>query len=137
MALFRVQEGKNTGQIKWLIHLKDGVTRTSVESYPHDIPQDQITSVERIVDVYPRTPLVASILKSDVLTNFFVKTSASRAMSPMGGGGSSPTIIEERIVGAFIPPNKSPIRLELSVEPRTGNVKLRAIKVPRMSKDGF
>ena len=122
-------------QVKWLIHLKDGKTLTSNDCYPHDVPQETITSVERIVELPGGRTQVASVLKSEVLTNFFVKTTASKEMRPFGGS-PSPTVVEERIVGAFVLPQETPVRLELIID-KTGKVKLRTHRVNIMRKDGL
>jgi len=120
----------------WVIHLKNGKTLTSDECCPHEVPQDEITSCERISETKSGN-LVTSIMKSDVLTDFFVKTSANKPMQ-MFGGQAAPVIIDERILGAFIPPQDTPVRLELITEPGTGRVKLRAIKVAKeYRKDGL
>lgn len=116
---------------KWIIHLRNGKTLTDKDSYPHDVNQEEITSVERV-----EGNKVASIMRSEVLTNFFVKTSASQDLAILGEG-TYPVHVEERIVGAFIMPQDSPVRIELIIDPETGNVKLRATRVSKVRKDGL
>jgi len=116
---------------KWVIHLKNGKTLTDRDCYPHNVPQEEITSVERI-----EGDLIATIQKSPCLSSFFVKTTASQDLNPFDGV-SSPAQIEERIVGAFISPQKDPVRIELIIVPGTRNVKLRVIPVLTVRRDGL
>ena len=116
---------------KWLIHLTDGRTLTDKDAYPHDVPSDQITSVERIVD-----NRVYTICGSPVLKNFFVKTTAAQSLSLVGKGVRPPEILE-RIIGCYIEGKNGPVRLELVISPSTGNCKLIAIPVRKITKDGF
>lgn len=116
---------------KWLIHLKDGRTLTDKDAYPHDVPAGQITSVERIINGKAYT-----ICGSPVLKNFFVKTTAARMLSLVGKGVRPPEIME-RIVGCFIEGKDGPIRLELMIQPSTGNCKLVAVPVKKITKNGF
>jgi len=116
---------------KWIIHTKDGKTFTDKDCYPHEVDQETITSVERV-----EGDMIASILKSPCLTNFHVKTTASQDFLP-AEGRANPVQIEERIVGAFIPPQDKPVRLELIIVPGTRNVKLRVVPVSTMRKDGL
>lgn len=116
---------------RWAIHLKDGKTLTDKDCYPHEVDQEEITSIERI-----EGDLIATIMKSSCLTSFFVKTSASQDINPFEGG-TRPVQIEERIVGAFLPPQERPVRLELIIVPGTRNVKLRVLSVNTLRKDGL
>ena len=117
---------------EWIIHLKDGRTFTDKDGYPWDFPQDQITSVERIVNGKAYT-----ICNSPFLKNFFVKTLAGQTISLMGGGPPSAPVIMERILGCFIETKQGFIRLELAINPSTGSCKLIAIPTKEISKDGF
>lgn len=116
---------------RWCIHLKDGKTLTDREHYPHEVDQEKITSVERI-----EGDLVVTILKSECLSNFFVKTAASQDMDPFSGK-AAPVRVEEKIVGAFILPQEKPIRIELAIVPGTRNVKLRVFPVNILRRDGL
>ena len=116
---------------KWLIHLKDGRTLTEKDCYPHEVDPEQITSVERV-----EGDMVITIMKSPCLTHPFVKSSASQDMNPFDGY-ISPAIVEERILGGWIPPSDKWTRVELVIVPNIRNVKLRAIEVDRMRKDGL
>lgn len=113
-----------------MIHTKNGQTYTSRDAYPWDVPEDEITSVERIVD-----GTVYTIKKSKSLHHFFVKTTAGKTFSPFSG--STEDVIHERIIGCYIDGKDGPVRLEMVVDPNTGNVKLSATKVSRVRKDGF
>jgi len=46
-------------------------------------------------------------------------------------------MIHEKIIGCFLKGESGPIRLELSIDPRTGNCKLMATPVKKITKDGF
>jgi len=116
---------------KWIIHLKDGRTLTDKDAFPHEVPSDEITSVERIVN-----GRVYTICRSPLLTNFFVKTTAARTLSLTSGQPSTPMILE-RIIGCYIEGKDGPIRLELKINPENGNCKLVAIPVKKITKDGM
>jgi len=109
---------------KWIIHLKDGRTFTDRDGYPWNFPQDQISSVERVINGRTYT-----ICGSPLFKNFFVKTTAGQTISLVGGGVPSKPTVMERILGCYIEGKDGPIRLELSVDPATGNCKLNAFKV--------
>jgi len=110
---------------QWLIHLKNGSTITDEKAYPHEIDQEQITSVERIIE-----GVVVSLLKSECLSNFFVKTTASQDFMPFPDGRPMPSTIEERIVGAYIMPQKTPVVVDISFDPQSFNYKVRVIPMP-------
>jgi len=117
--------------VQWIIHLKDGRTLTDKEALPNDIPSEEISSVERIVNGRAYT-----IYGSPVLKNFFVKTTAAQTLAVTSGKVEPPTILE-RIIGCFIEGKNGPIRLELSIDPIHGHCKLNAIPVKKVTKDGF
>ena len=115
---------------QWIIHLKDGRTLTDKDCYPHSVDQDLITSVERVEDGW-----VATILKSDLFTNFFVKRTASVDLV-FGKEGAKPVRVEESIVGCFILPREDPIRLELVIASEKKRVKVRGDPVEEMGEEG-
>jgi len=117
--------------VEWLIHLKNGKTLTDKDAYPHEIPSEQITSVERIVK--GRTYTICS---SPVLRNFFVKTTAARTMSLVGKGVREQQVLE-RIIGCYVVSKDKPVRIELCIDPHGGNCKLIATPVKVITKDGF
>jgi len=117
--------------VKWIIHLKDGRTLTDKDAFPHEVPSDQITSVERIVNSRAYT-----ICNSPVFKNYFVKSTAAQTFALLSGHQEPPTVLE-RIIGCYVEGKEGPIRLELKIDPRTGNVKLVAIPVDRITKDGM
>ena len=116
---------------RWIIHLKDGRTLTDRDAYPHDISNEQITSVERIVN-----GKVYTIKNSPVLKNFFVKSTEGKTLA-LFTGGTRPAVVYERILGCFVEGKDGPIRLELTVDARTGNCKLIAVPTKKITKDGF
>jgi len=117
----------------WLIHTKSGKTYTSKEKYPWDVPEEEITSVERIVDGKS-----VSIRKHPDLHHFFVKSTESRDFVMMGPNpGARPPVVEARAVGCHIGTAPNIYRLELACDPRTGNVCLTVQKVKEATKDGF
>jgi hypothetical protein len=116
-----------------LIHTKSGKTFTSKTHYPWDVPEENITSVERVIDGKS-----IAIKKHPALHHFFVKSTESRDFVMVGARpGSRPPTVEARAVGCHIgkPPNV--YRLELGCDPRTGNVILSARKVTEATRDGF
>jgi len=117
--------------VEWIIHLKNGKTLTDKDAYPSDIDSSEISSVERIVN-----GRVYTICGHPSLKNFFVKTTAARLISLVGGGVRPPQIME-RILGCFIETKEGPVRLELVIDPNKGNCKLVATKVKQITKDGF
>lgn len=121
--------GKGKG---WNIHLRDGTTLTEKDCVPHraDI-QDEITSLERI-----EGPVVFSIKHTKALHFFFAKRDASQDMSPFSGK-VDPAKVELSTIGVYVLPNKKPVRLDLMVVPGTTNVRLVAIEVDKIRKDGL
>jgi hypothetical protein len=109
---------------QWLIHLDDGTTITDEKAYPHEIDQDKITSVERIVE-----GVVITLLKSDCLRFFFVKTAAYQDFMPFPDGTPMPAVIEEKILGAHILPQKTPVVIDISFDPQSFNYKIRVVPV--------
>jgi len=97
---------------------------TDEEAYPHEVDQDQITSVERIVD-----GVVISLMKSDCLKYFFVLTSASIDFKPFGENEQRPTQIEERILGAFILPQKNPVVIDTNFDIRSNSFKVKVLSL--------
>lgn len=117
----------------WLIHTKSGKTFTSKTHYPWDVPEDEITSIERIVDSKS-----IAIKKQPGLHHFFVKSTESRDFVMMGlKKGARPPVVEARAVGCHIGEGDNVYRIELECDPRTGNVLLDVKKVKRATKDGF
>ena len=116
---------------EWIIHLKNGKSLTDKDAYPSDIDSNTISSVERIVDGRTYT-----ICNHPSFSNFFVKTTAARLISLVGKGVRPPEILE-RILGCHILTEKGPIRLELVINPQTNSCKLTAVKVAKITKDGF
>ena len=116
--------------VEWIIHLKNGSTLTDKDVYPSDVPSDQITSVERIISGRAYT-----ICGSPALHNFFVKTTASKVLPLYASDDDTPTEILERIIGCFVV--SGPTRIELCIDPNTGNCKLVATPVKVVTKDGF
>ena len=117
--------------VRWIIHLKNGKTLTDKDAFPHEIPSEQITSVERIVN-----GRVYTICGSSVLKNFFVKTTAAQTLSLTSGQPTEPTVLE-RIIGCYIEGKDGPVRLELKINPANGNCKLVAVPVEKITKDGM
>lgn len=120
-----------TEEVLWMIHLRDG--RTIKNENIWDVPEDEITSIERVVD-----GKLYTIRKSPALTNFFVKTTSGQELRMLPGKNIvSPPVIVERIVGAYVKPSDKPVRIELAIDPKTGNVKLSCFPVKEITKDGF
>jgi len=116
---------------EWIIHLKNGRTLTDKDAYPSDVDSKEISSVERIINGKTYT-----ICNHPFFSNFFVKTTAARMLSLVGKGVRPPQIME-RILGCYVVTEAGPVRLELVINPHNGNCKLTAIKVDKMTKDGF
>ena len=117
----------------WLIHTKSGKTYTSKTHYPWQVENDQITSVERIINKRS-----IAIKKSPVLHTFFVKTTMSQDFVPNVRNGTRPPQVEARAVGCYIKGEGGKnIRVELVCNPKTGNVYLEAKEVKKVTKDGF
>jgi len=121
---------------RWIIHLKSGKSYTDKEKYPWDVPEDEITSVERII-----SGRSISIKKHPALHNFFVKTTESRDLAMMTSPGQQaevkPPMVEARTVGAHIGESPNVYRLELFIDPRNQNVQLQVTKVEKATRDGF
>jgi len=109
---------------QWLIHLRNGKTITDEQAYPHELDQNQITSVERIIE-----GVVVTLLKSECLSDFFVKTTAFQDFMPFPEGQTMPPVIEERIVGGYIPPQKTPVIVDIALDPRSFNYKVKVVPV--------
>lgn len=115
-----------------MIHLKDGTTLTQETTYPHEVDSELVTSVERVVG-----KKVISILKSDLIEDFFVMTEEYQLMMfRPGRQGGTPTVTH-RTVGCFLKGSDPPIQCLLSMDPRTGNVVFEAYAVKKKRKDGF
>lgn len=117
--------------VRWIIHLKSGKSFTDKDGLPSDYPQDQITSVERIISDRHYV-----ICNSPFFRNFFVKTSASQTYTLIGGGPPGKPVVTERILGCYFETKDGPVRLELAVDPN-GNCKLSTKKVKKVTLDGF
>jgi hypothetical protein len=121
---------------RWIIHTKDGKSYTDATHLPSDVPDDQITSVERVVN---GKSIV--IKKNPDLYFFFVKATESKDLVITFEGAQGPVdrpkVVEALAIGCHLgqPPNV--YRLELECDPRTGNVLLQIQKVKEATKDGF
>lgn len=126
---------KEKEKAKWITHTQDGKSYTSKTHYPWDVPEEEITSVERIVAGGKHI----IIGKSDGLSAFFVKMEEGIDFAMMGKNpGQRPKKVHKEVVGCHIAVDDDNIyRLELAYVPRNGSVVLTAKKVKKITKDGF
>ena len=117
-----------------MIHLKDGITLTDADVYPHEVDSELITSVERVVGGRTMT-----IKKSPLIDTFFVGTEASIDFKMMGRGAgtASPPQTIKRILGCYVKDSDPPIQCQFSVDPRTGNTLVEFLEVHRKAAEGI
>jgi len=119
---------------QWMIHLKDGVTLTDDDCYPHEVDSERITSVERVVR--GRT---ITIKQSPLIEGFFIGTEASADFKMLGPGAgtSTPTETLKRILGCYIKDSDPPIQCQFSMDPRTHNTMLELFEVHNKAPEGI
>lgn len=127
--------GKLAGRT--LIHFKDGSTLTDKDIYPHQLTEEQfenVTSVERVVVGWHLT-----ILKSPLVKSYFIISEATQALKlvPKGGKFSPPPIMRGRSIGCYLEGSDPPVKLILTMDPRTKNITLEAIWVKNFRPNGF
>jgi hypothetical protein len=119
-----------------LMHFNDGSTLTDEDLHPrelYELPEEMIerlTSVERVIQSRHLT-----ILKSPLLTNFFVMSDAYRDWGFVEGvcGGE----ITLRSIGCHLRNSDPLIRVKFSMDPRTMDVLLQAEHVKSLDVRGF
>jgi len=123
----------------WLIHMKDGVTLTDADCFPHEVEvmqqrgysSDDMTSVERIIRGKHLT-----IKKSVFIDTFFVATEEGIDMK-MLPGRQAPPIITKRIIGCYVKDADPPLQVRLIMDPRTYDTKLKFIRVKKKTLRGI
>ena len=118
-----------------IMHFKDGTTLTERDLYPHQLSEEQfqnLTSVERVVKGWH-----LSILKSDLIKNFFILTEAHQALK-LGRAGrhTLPPQISFRALGCYLKDSDPPVKLILAMDP-LNNVFLESTWTKDFRPDGF
>lgn len=120
-----------------IMHFKDGSTLTDKDIYIHDLTEEQLadlTSVERVIRGWH-----LSILKSEIIKSFFIITENVQLLQ-LGGygvGPPKPPIITMRALGCYLEDSDPPVKVLLSMDPRTYSVVLEASHVEKFRPDGF
>lgn len=127
--------GKLAGRT--LMHFKDGTTLTDHDLWPHHLTEEQLgnlTSVERVVVGWHLT-----ILKSALVKSYFIITEATQALKlvPKGGKFSPPPIMSGRSIGCYLEGSDPPVKLMLTMDPRTKSIKLESTWVKSFRPNGF
>jgi hypothetical protein len=119
-----------------IMHFSDGSTLTDKDVYPHRLTEEQVeslTSVERVVRGWH-----ISILKSECVRNFFIMTEAyQNLVLSKPGIQAPPPKISMRTLGCYLVDSDPPVRISLSMDPRTLSVVLKAQHVNKFRPDGF
>jgi len=123
----------------WLIHMKDGVTLTDADCFPHEVEvmkqrgylPDDITSVERIIHGKHLT-----IKKSPFIDTFFVATEEGIDMK-MVPGAKMPPVVTKRMLGCYVKDTDPPLQTRLIMDPRTYDTKLKFIRVTKKTLRGI
>ena len=127
--------GKLAGRT--LMHFKDGSTLTDKDVWPHQLTSEQfqdLTSVERVVQGWH-----LSILKSPLVLSYFIATEVTQGLKlkPQGGKSYPPAKISMRSIGCYLEGSDPPVKLVLSMDPRTKNVALEATWTKNFRPNGF
>jgi hypothetical protein len=119
------------------MHFKDGTTLTDKEVWPHLLTEEQfqnITSVERVVQGWHLT-----ILKSALIKNYFIATEVTQGLKlkPKGGKSFPPAKISMRSIGCYLEGSDPPVKLVLSMDPRTKGILLESTWTKNFRPNGF
>jgi len=117
------------------MHFSDGSTLTDDDVYPHQLSEEQqsrLTSVERIVKGWHLT-----IMKSPYVCNFFISTTAYQNMTLKPGRQGPAPEVALRALGCYIKDSDPPLRLTLSMAPKSKNVSFIVEAVDSFRPDGF
>jgi hypothetical protein len=118
-----------------IMHFSDGSTLTDKEIWPHELSEEdyqKLTSVERVIRGWH-----LSILKSPCIRSFFHQTTAYQDMMLIPGRHGPPPKISARALGCYLSDGDPPVRLTLSMEPKSHNVSLDVDLVSSFRPDGF
>lgn len=124
-------------QGRTILHFKDGTTLTDKEVWPHQVTEEQfknITSVERVVQGWHLT-----ILKSELVKSYFIMTEVTQALqlTPKGGISAPPPKMTGRTIGCYLEGSDPPVRLNLTMDPRTKYIVLESAWVKNFRPNGF
>lgn len=127
--------GKLAGRT--LMHFTDGTTLTDKDIWPHQLTEKQfrdLTSVERVVQGWHLT-----ILKSPLIKSYFIITEVTQALKlvPEGGIFSPPPKMRARSIGCYLKGSDPPVKLLLSMDPRTKNIMLESTWTRNFRPNGF
>jgi hypothetical protein len=127
--------GKLAGRT--LMHFSDGTTLTDKDVWPHQLTEEQfqdLTSVERVVQGWH-----LSILKSALVKSYFIITEVTQALklTPKGGRSSPPAKMRGRTLGCYLEGSDPPVKLLLTMDPRTKNIFLEAIWCKNFRPNGL
>lgn len=117
-----------------IMHFKDGSTLTDKEIYPHELSEEQfqsLTSVERVVKGWH-----LSVLKSNLIKNFFIMTEAHADMQLRPGKHGPPPQISLRALGCYLKDSDPPVKVVLAMDP-LGNIILESAWMKNFRADGF
>lgn len=119
------------------MHFKDGKTLTDQDVWPHLLTEEQfqnLTSVERVVLGWHLT-----ILKSDLINSYFIMTEVTQGLKllPKGGKSYPPALISVRSIGCYLEGSDPPVKLTLSMDPRTKNIVLESTWTKSFRPNGF
>ena len=113
--------------VLWRVKTRE---KTVEDVEPHKV-EGEILSVERYVG-----GRVFRIPMKPYLASPYMKTDACFSMSMNGKGGGNR--VTGRIVGVHLKPKSDRFyRLELHVDPSTGNCQLNVVEVDKVTDDGF
>lgn len=119
--------------------MKDGQTLTDEDCFPHEAKvmekkgygANDITSVERIIGGKHLT-----IKKSQFIDTFFVGTEESLDVR-MGAKYQAPAIITKRILGCYVTNTEPALQVQLVMDPRTHNTRMKFIRVKKKTLKGI
>ncbi|MCK4265766.1 MAG: hypothetical protein KAX31_00685 [Thermoplasmata archaeon] len=116
------------------MHFKDGTTLTDKQIWPHQLSEGQfqeLTSVERVVKGWH-----LSVLKSDLIKNFFIMTEAYQDMILKPGRQGPPPKIALQALGCYLKDSDPPVKLVLAMD-ALERVILEAAWMKSFRPDGF
>ncbi len=126
--------GKLAGRT--LMHFKNGETLTDKDVWPHQLTEAQfadLTSVERVVQGWH-----LSILKSEMVRGYFILTEVTQGIKlTTKGRQTPPPIMRGRSIGCWLEGSDPPVKLVLTMDPRTKNIFLEGTWTKTFRPNGF
>lgn len=119
-----------------MIHLSDGRTLTEKDCLPHevedfDVKQEDITSVERVVEGRTMT-----IKKSDFIDTFFIASEEFIDVK-MAPGPQRPPEVTKRMIGCYVKNTTPPLQCRMTMDPRTFDANLEFFRVTAKARAGI